>query len=113
MRTVTSGIGGVIPLIRRSSNGTVTLVRLLVQYRLIWRYSIFFVPATISASHCRFMVVVIRSNCISFDPLPWTVNHGPRAHSLSPKTGTSLHQSWAIDQARIQAYVCAQGGLTP
>ena len=61
IRTVTSGTGGFIPFSSRSSNGIETFAKRFVQYGLIWRYSIFFVPATISASHSRSIVVVMRS----------------------------------------------------
>src|ERR1700733_230651 len=50
-----------MPFNSRSSNGTETFANRFVQYGLIWRYSIFFAPAMISASHSRFIVVVIRS----------------------------------------------------
>src|SRR5271163_4927853 len=59
--TVTSGTGGFMPLRRRSSKGTETFAKRFVQYGLIWRYSIFFVPAMIFASHSRSMEIVIRS----------------------------------------------------
>jgi hypothetical protein len=49
--TVTSGTGEFIPLSRHNSNGTETFSERLVQWGLICRYSIFLVPATISASH--------------------------------------------------------------
>jgi hypothetical protein len=64
IRTVTSGTGGFIPFIRRISNGTRTLFRRLLQYGLICRYSIFFLPAMISANQGRLIVVVIRSRLI-------------------------------------------------
>jgi hypothetical protein len=68
MRTVTSGTGGFIAFSRRSSNGSETFENRFVQYGLVWRYSIFFVPAMISASHSRSIVVVIRPNKSAFLP---------------------------------------------
>jgi hypothetical protein len=60
IKTVTSGTGGFMPFSRRNSNGSETFARRFVQYGLILRYSIFFVPAMICASHSRSIVVVIR-----------------------------------------------------
>jgi hypothetical protein len=59
--TVASGTGGFMPLRRRSSNGSETFAKRFVEHGLIWRYSIFLVPAMICASHSRSMVVVMRS----------------------------------------------------
>jgi hypothetical protein len=50
-----------MPFSSRNSNGSDTFANRFVQYGLICRYSIFFVPAMISANHSRSMVVVIRS----------------------------------------------------
>ena len=62
MRTVTTGIGGDIPLRSTNLNGVETFLRRLVQYGLISRYSTRLVPATICASHSRSIVVVMTSN---------------------------------------------------
>ncbi len=45
-----SGTGGLIPLSKRSSNGTEILAKLFVRWGLIWRYSIFLLPAMICAA---------------------------------------------------------------
>ena len=92
IRTVTTEMGGGdIPFRRTSRNGTRTRLSRSVKYGLMPRYSTRLVRATISANHCRLMVVAI-ARCwggyaaefkAAGDRLRPNASEGPRAHSRS------------------------------
>lgn len=85
----TTGIGGDMPFRRTSRKGTRTRLSRSVQYGLMSRYSTRLVRATISANHCRLMVVVRcwGGHAAEFKApggrLRPTDAEGPRAHSRS------------------------------
>jgi hypothetical protein len=97
MRTVTTGMGGDIPLRSTSLNGVRTLRRRLVQYGLISRYSTRLVPATIFANHSRFNVVVMTSNGCSLGRQAYNgrLGYGTEGVNRGSKTLQGLYETGA------------------